>query len=1277
MTYGCAVVQFQAEAPTSIVVDAVKKAGKAGIKVMKFVIHVTLWKKLFGASTAAAPAPAVATAPAAAPVAARAAAPAAPAAVDEDLRLPGLPKHMQSAASAANARGDRGSELLNRAYAEVHKLRDFIPQQKREPKLSLDMCVVVTGLPIVPDNPDGGKAERLVALVKGKAFKGFPIARDGFYMPGGPEGTTMGVAVVEFTDVRAVQAAVKVSGSRGVALTERLRVHIGALRELIEAHDAPPAPELPACRPLALSPGLLQWFADPNQRDQALFRFSHREGDGLHVVSADSQHAPSVAYDGKDQAAASPDGCWTHRRAEWSPLGTFLVTHHEQGAKLWAGDRFKAALSLPHPHVESVQINHDETLAITFSPLIVPDREAGIGFVQPLTKVWDLRLGLCLQEWTSLNRGERPTQPDTFFVCDGQHIVRVAKTGYRLANGDERDSGLLGYVVNTAHGSVDILPNGILRMPSVFHVQPSPAGMPVVAVYSPEHEASQPSVSIVTVPLMHILREKKLVDTLAVSMHWHPQGRYLATSAISLTRQQASTRRKEHLREQAFAGTVLPPPEVSFCHRPKADRAEAMQRAITDGASNTVEVFRFDRPKLAQTVAAASSGAELDGGLVPVDVVTLKTYIHRLRWEPKGNRLAIVHGAPAEKPAVSFMSVGEEAVAHATGLAAIARLRADLKDAAEEPNLTTSVADVGIVRTDAAPLATASAGLASAAAARPGGPIGAAAPGGGGRAGGRAAGGRANNARAAGPQRGGTGKGAVAASKAAAAEARARGVNHLFSLKAAECNDVFWAHSSGVCVMADTGSSGSGTLTFFDVDARFTLGSAEHHGVVSVSFSPSDAVVATSKWRRFGECSPKDMLDNSVRLFDARGVRVSEPAWENREAVFAFDWRPRPMLLSGSELKTVRKSLSSISARFADMDKARARKLRLRGLVTRLERINNFEGQLAMMRAATEHVNRMREEAGLPTLPSGDMPDSSGMVEVVVHEETVLSSVTEEAGSVSLTSADSSAISAALAALPEAILPTAAHQEWLVAAGFAMEECAIDPSAAMPQESRGVAVKASESLRRAALSNPPEARAVAYEKQVRELLATPAGSIVARRLAAMLPKPADPSADAAAPAAPAGTLALSAAQRDSLYAAVLLDSVCGHIQAERRKYLTATGSDSPQLAAIFGRVRIDIAALSTACTAVGASHMQAGLAARLDAIRARLRVSSSGVSRNVSEVAAAAAEVLSAVPTLLDLADVLAADTSALNSHPFPSGHPDFSELHRATKDRIRAASRS
>jgi uncharacterized protein with WD repeat len=1296
-SFGCALVQFADDAGEDVVSNAVSKAGVGGIKVMKFVIRVMPWLELFSADEAAAPAeaaesasaPAPAAAPAPAPEAASASAAesaaAAEAASYAEIHLPGLPKHMQSACAPSLGKGDRGSELLNKAYKEVMQLGNFVPQQKREPKLSLDKCVVVTGLPIVPDTPGTGKSERLETLVREKAFSRLPIATGGFYMPGGPEGNTVGVAVVEFTRAAAVAVAVKASGRTGIKLAKSVTIHVAGLRELIESYDTPEAPELPTIRPLAPPKGMLQWLADGNQRDQALFRFEHRKQNSLHIVAADSQQAPEVVYDGKDQEEAS--GSWTHGRSEWSPNGTYLITYHNRGIKLWGGDRFKAVASLPHDNVVHFQLNAAETLAITYSPFVPSDPDSGAPYVEPLTKVWDLRLGLCLEEWTTLNRGEAPTEPDSFFVCDGTHIVRVAKTGFKLANGDERDSGLIGYAVNAARGTVSLLPGGVLRIPSVFKVWPSPAGLPVVAVYSPEHEGAQPSVSIVTVPLMHILREKKLVDTMIITPYWHPEGRYLALPSVSLTRNQASHRRKEFLRNQTLEGVILPPPEVSFLRRPRAGRVEAMKQAVTEGASTTIEVFRFDRPKLRQIVAAASTGAELDAGLIPVDVVTMSTHIYSLGWEPKGSRFAVVHGKPSEPATVTFMSVGEESVAHSTGLAVVAKLRGDLKEAAAEPNLTTSIVASGIIRTDAAPLATATAAATSVTGAGRNVPIGSAPLGSGGRAGGRAgsrAGGRTGG-------RGGPSKAAVAASKAAAAEARARGVNHLFSLTDCVCNSVFWSSSSGVCVMADTGARASGALTFFDVDARFTLGSSQHPGVSHVAFSPSDSVVATMKRCSIHNADHKEMLDNGVRVFDVKGTRLSDPAWEEKEAVYDFVWRPRPVLLSGSELKTVRANLAIISAGFADMDLARERKVRLRALVTRLERINRFEHQLQDMRTAVTAVNSWRADASLPALPVGDRPDGEGMVEVVVNEETLLSSKTEEAGSVSITTADPAAIAAAMAALPESILPTVAHQEWLVVAGYALEECALDPSPAMPQESRGVAIKASECLRRAASRDPPDARAVAYEKEVRELLGTPAGSIVARRLAAMLPKPSEgddasgassaassaSGAGASSSQTPAtGTLVLTQAQRDSLYAAVLLDSICGHIQADSRKHLTPTGGDSPQLGAIFGRVRIDTPSLTTACTRVAASHAQPGIAARLEAIRARLRVSSSGVGNTVAEVADATADVLVAIPTLLDLAEVLAAESSALNSHPFPAGHSDFSEIHRSTKDRIRAASR-
>lgn len=1194
--------------------------------------------------------------------------------------------------------------------------------------------VLMTGLPVVPREDAAKKFDKLHALITKKLLKGFPFAEDGVFIPHGKDGNTFGVAVIEFTDPRAVLAACKRSGEKGIPITKTMAAVVRPLADIETARFEPSDDKFkpPVVKEPTALDHTMSHLADPAARDQLFFRFRQRSreykgrglADELHVLWASPREPPQLAYDGADQKAYSaealkrseipeselPVPAWTDSTAKWSPRGTYLATFHGPGVKLWAGPRFAEVRGLPHAGVETIRFSADERHAITFSP--------GHPEEPPLQRVWDLRTGACLETWEPLNHGEVNPQPDAMWLPDSKHIVRVIKAGYTLLNGAERSPGIVGYVVESGPAAagaaasaaaggdpadeddsgadrparVRLLTNGVLRIAAVHSARAAPAGPSCVAVFSLEQGALQPAVTLVAVPAMAVLREKKMVNILCSHMHWHPAGKFLAVRSVLLTKHQAARQRKEQSRLEALTLGVVPPPEIRFLERTLNEQESEMTLKVREGATTSVDIFRLDAAGLQDRIAAATDATALDPGMVPVDVLTVQDVVRAITFEPSGSRVALVHGDPTGTTNASFFSMGEEALADAEGIAEVKSIVEGLGSAAKPMGFSFDLADAKVVRTDAGPLATASikpASSASGAAPVPlgGRPLGAPPPGANSRAGGRRAGGGANRS-----------KKATAAARAAAAAARARGVNHLFTMLARSANTVIWSPAGGLAVVAEVGERSSGSLEFVDVDIRRTIRRSEHPAASGACFSPSGRIFATWKCQPIHDPTSKETVENAMRMYSAHGDRLTDPAHEGADAVLAVGWRPHPRILSAKETRDLRSSLPALIAGFKREDRLRERKRRLRDLVRRLHGITMFERHVAHSRHLLAELNERRIADGLRPLPVGPTASPDELEVQDVAEEVVLRDDVEVITPEQLLSSDHGsadttreAVDAALATLPAGIAPVAPVQRWLVALGFALEECASSAPTvvgegtadavtlpALPPAARLLARKAAEALRASAHKNPAIPRAAVYSSDVLPSLACGSGAAVISRLNRILAPPVPEDAASSAAAAAAATnpaAALDDADADALYAAALIDTIVAHIDATPKQYLMATGSDSGRLATVFKRARIDRASLTTACAAVGAAHSQPGLAAQLRVLSDRLRVTDSGTAHSTRALAAATRNALTHIPTVFELAERLAEDSaSTLNSLPFLAAHPDFSSLHHEAKHRVRAA---
>jgi translation initiation factor 3 subunit B len=85
---------------------------------------------------------------------------------------------------------------------------------------------------------------------------------------------------------------------------------------------------------------LQKWLTDDKARDQLVIRFGH----DTEVYWNDARQ--------KKPEPVHKRSYWTESYVQWSPIGTYLVTLHKQGAAVWGGaDTFTRLMRYQHSMV--------------------------------------------------------------------------------------------------------------------------------------------------------------------------------------------------------------------------------------------------------------------------------------------------------------------------------------------------------------------------------------------------------------------------------------------------------------------------------------------------------------------------------------------------------------------------------------------------------------------------------------------------------------------------------------------------------------------------------------------------------------------------------------------------------------------------------------------------------------------------------------------------------------------------------------------------------------
>lgn len=150
-------------------------------------------------------------------------------------------------------------------------------------------------------------------------------------------------------------------------------------------------------------------------------------------------------------------------------------------------------------------------------------------------------------------------------------------------------------------------------------------------------------------------------------------------------------------------------------------------------------------------------------------------------------------------------------------------------------------------------------------------------------------------------------------------------LNLVETLEGRQVNSLFWSPAGTNIVMASLGETASGTLEFYDVEAK-TMVVKEHYRCNTIQWDPAGRSVATAVTQPLEGGHFKFSMDNGYVLWSFQGKQLYQQSFE---AFYQFLWRPRESLLSPKEIDKVRRTLKKYEKQFDKADKQRQRALYL------------------------------------------------------------------------------------------------------------------------------------------------------------------------------------------------------------------------------------------------------------------------------------------------------------------------------------------------------------
>ncbi|KIY45493.1 translation initiation factor eIF-3b [Fistulina hepatica ATCC 64428] len=452
---------------------------------------------------------------------------------------------------------------------------------------SFDNTIVIDGIPTVDETK---KAKLLVKIQKEAGKRGVHFKAEDIFMPwDDATGKCKGYLFIEFRNADAATAAIDILHNHPFDTRHTFKVNrftdIETFRNLDEIYVEPKAEEYTPREHLR------SWLADPQGRDQ----YVTNQGDEVTIYWHGKKEQCEIAYKPEFNKEF-------YLYVAWSPLGTYVVSLHRLGVRLWGGASWSAQGRFMHPLVKLIDFSPNEKYLVTWSnePITLPEgapqgpQYLSVDDEGNNLAVWDMATGHLLRTFSTADltdsgnkepRNKPMAWPVLKWAPDDRFVARV--TPKQMISVYELPSmGLHGKKSLKIEGVVDFewCPFGDKDREDAANGKAKKFKEPkenMLAYWTPEMTNQPARVTLLSFPSRQILRQKNLFHVTECALYWQNQGDFLCVKVDRHTKTKKSI----------------------FCN---------------------LEIFRV---------------REKD---YPVEVVELKDTVTDFSWEPKGERFAII-----------------------------------------------------------------------------------------------------------------------------------------------------------------------------------------------------------------------------------------------------------------------------------------------------------------------------------------------------------------------------------------------------------------------------------------------------------------------------------------------------------------------------------------------------------------------------------------------------------------------------------------------------------
>ncbi|KAI8901054.1 eukaryotic translation initiation factor eIF2A-domain-containing protein [Globomyces pollinis-pini] len=357
---------------------------------------------------------------------------------------------------------------------------------------TFDNIVVIDNLPVV----DGSKEEKLINVVK-KIFKNVgTIKENGIQMPMGPNGKSKGFLFMQFET--AAQAKLAITQADGHRLDKSHVLSVFAFDDVetyTQMDDEYVEPEIEEYQP---KEHLKSWLMDPRARDQ----FAIMKGDDVTVYWNNKAEQPDKV---KERTG------WSDSYISWSPLGSYLVTLHNQGIALWGGASWEKITRFLHPNAQKVEFSPNEKYVITWShePFKTID-----GQLHNLC-VWDVLTTTLLRSFPTDKIKDKGVAewPIMKWSHDGKYIAKCT-------------TGPQGAISVYETPSMGLLDKKSIKIENLLDFYWSPSTN-MISYWTPEIGNIPARVTLLDIPSRNIVRTKNFFNVIDCKLFWQASGEYL------------------------------------------------------------------------------------------------------------------------------------------------------------------------------------------------------------------------------------------------------------------------------------------------------------------------------------------------------------------------------------------------------------------------------------------------------------------------------------------------------------------------------------------------------------------------------------------------------------------------------------------------------------------------------------------------------------------------------------------------------------------------------